>query len=159
MSTKGRYFAMFSLLSILILSACIKQDDGFEYERVFVSFSQKGGQVPSDQYFSEYALNGTAITYSRAYANGTVSYFRTGNVSADDARRVGKYVVDAGIFGMASKLTLGADGSERPSATLQVSIDGRNKTVTMSPYMEEYAPGNVQKLVFELKALAQGLQS
>ena len=48
--------------------------------------------------------------------------------------------------------------SDKPTARLRVVIDGRNKTVEFKPLVEDYLPGNLQKIISEVKRMTQHLQ-
>ena len=45
-----------------------------------------------------------------------------------------------------------------PTAELIVSIDGENKTIHFKPLVEDQLPGNIQKIISEIKRLTQELQ-
>ena len=150
-----------AVLLVCLSLGCLKQGSDFSYKRVFVGYAVSGGPVTPQDYTTEYLLNNTHFSFSHRYSNGTVSFYRNRSVSADEFARVGKVVVDNGILGMSTRYSPVSDAlvDDKAEATLSVNIDGKNKTVVVKPYIEEYAPGNLQKVVFELKSLAQDIQS
>ena len=140
---------------ILALGCLTPSGMRFEYRSVYVKYTIVGGPVMPEQFTTEYFVNNTYVSYMRAYPNGTASKFREGSANMDDARALGETIVSAGVFGMSSeyrpKVALSGD---EPNAVLFVSIDGRNKTVALRPYIEEFVPGNLQRIIFGVKNLA-----
>jgi hypothetical protein len=144
-----------ALILALLVAGCTRH--GYDYKSVYVEYEVAGGIVPEDQFYKRYTVNGTEVTFSRGYLNGTVSYVRTQNISKADYEGLGKTVVDSGLFGMNGNFTKADAGDpEKPTATITVVIDGKNKTMVFEPYVEEFMPGNVQKVIFEIRRLAQG---
>ena len=149
------------LVLLLAVSGCARRDTAFKYEHVYAMYAITGGVVSDDSYHREYIVNDTMVSCVRKYANGSVSFAKSATISVNESKRMGENIVDAGVYGMLDRYTPSnaAAGSERAEAVLFVSIDGRNKTVTMKPFVEDYMSGNLQKAVIEVKMLTQAVQA
>jgi len=148
------------LIAALLLSGCMGQSTTkSDYDRVYIGYTVAGGPTPKERHTTEHVINNTAISYTTRYSNGTVSYRKTGEITLYEYRQIGKNVAETGVYGMLDRYTpAAAQTGDTSSATLLVSIDGRNKTVEMKPYVEEYLPGNIQKIISEVKHVTQSLQ-
>jgi hypothetical protein len=132
----------------------------FEYKEVYVKYTIAGGPVMPEQFLTEYVVNNTYVSYRRAYPNGTSSRFKEGIVGMDETRRLGETIVAAGVYGMSNEFTpKTVIVGDEPNAVLNVIIDGRNKSIALKPYIEDFVPGNIQRVLFEVKNLAVKLQN
>ncbi len=147
------------LFMLILLAGCASKQMSFDYSSVYVRYVVRGGVVPDDRFSVEYVVSNTSVFFARRFANGSDSYSKSANISVEDYHKLGKYIVDAGVFGMLDVYTpsFSSQMSDRPNAELFVNIGGRNKTVVMRPFVEEYLPGNLQLTISEVKRFAQGV--
>ncbi|MFH0862300.1 MAG: hypothetical protein V1875_04640 [Candidatus Altiarchaeota archaeon] len=148
------------LVLVLAVSGCERRELTYDYDTVFVRYEVRGGLVPEDRYSTEHVIDNSTVTFTRRYVNGTVSYTRSSNISKEEYVRLGTRVVDAGLFGMLDvyRPSYSSQLADRPQAEIYVNIGGRNKTVRMKPFVEEYMPGNLQMTISEIKRHTQTLQ-
>jgi hypothetical protein len=135
----------------MVLCACVKQ--GFEYKTVYVKYTIIGGAVAQDRYFLEYIVNNTEVSVTRKTPEGKVSFNRKSQITQEQMKRLGESVVEARVFDMLQRYSPATtDPESKPTATLYVAIDSKNKTVIFRPYLEDYLPGNMQKVLFEIRS-------
>ena len=145
-------------LIIIIFLGCIKTSEKFTYDDVYVKFSIFGGSSASDWHRTEYILENNKISYIQIFKNGTVYYSDSGSVTDDEFKQLGREYVSLGIFKMQDRFERTDLMGPYPDAVLNVSIDGKRKNILIQPYTEDFSSGSIQKMVFNLKRLAQNLQ-
>jgi hypothetical protein len=149
------------LLAVILLCGCIRQSDtDFDYDSVYIGYTVVGGPVPYDQHTTEHVIDNTEISYTRKYVNGTISYQKNGKITPEEYQKVGREIAETGVYGMLDEYTpsSGVYSRNNPTATLRVNIDGNNKTILMKPFVEDYVPGNIQKIIFAVRHVTQELQ-
>jgi hypothetical protein len=150
----------FILLALVVMAAgCMKDNFTFDYNTVYVRYTVAGGLVPPEEHTKVYLVDNERIYYTKAYRNGSVTYSKTGSVTPDEYKALGRGITEAGVYGMLDRYNRStSDQGEKPTAELYIIIDGRNKTITLNPYVEEFAPGNIAKATSDVKRLTQKLQ-
>ncbi|MFH1055552.1 MAG: hypothetical protein V1744_05615 [Candidatus Altiarchaeota archaeon] len=151
------------VLVVVLLAGCVTPRSGglnFKYGSVYVRYGGWGGPVPAEQYLTEYVVNNTVASYRTAYSNGSTSFYREGTVDWEKSRKLGEDVVAAGVYGMLEEYNPSSsmNPEDKPTAVFFVSIDGRNKSVLMKPYVEEYAPGSIVKIISRMRGDMQWLR-
>ncbi len=144
----------------LSIAGCIMQSNEVKGELVKVTYSVWGGIVSEENYRTIYEIDNNQVSFTKMTRNGSVSYHSNTSITDEEYKRIGLNIVDAGIFNMLDEYNGTAadykDGTA--SALIEVDIDGKTKSVRINPYVEKYAPGNVQKILFEVKRVTQGIQ-
>ncbi len=145
---------------ILLLSGCLQSGTNQSYDDVYVSYTITGGAVAADRHTTEYVVNNTVVSYRRLYPDGRVAYEKSASIDEERYRRFGKEVVELGVYGLLDEYSTASPvySEHQPAATLEVSIDGKDKTILLKPYVEEHAPGGVQKIIFEVRDMTSGIQ-
>ena len=143
-----------------MFSGCISGERNFKYDNVMVKYTIFGGSFSENQYETEYLLKNTYVSITKRYQNKTISYHSNTTINEEKYREIGKKVVDSSIYDMLDEYR-GSQTNfmEKPAtAVITVEIDDKIKKITIKPYEEEYAPGNIQKVLFELKRITQYIQ-
>lgn len=146
-------------LAVILVLGCVKGGPRYTYEDVYVSYIVESTPKATGWRIAEYMIKDNYMEYRLIGWKDEVIMSGKGNISSQESINLGKTIVDSGFYGLADDMISRTSGitEEEAMAALSVDIDGYNKTVVIKPYEEQYVSGNIRKIVFEVKRLAQNL--
>lgn len=147
------------ILLALLVCGCTLAKKGHTYDVVDVHYAVVGGQKVSGYHSVEYLIKNNNVRYIAKDGEGAIVKNKSGQISDAAYKALGKTIVETGFFGLQGNLTRPNYGDPDPAVgVFSVRIDDEDHVVRIEPYDEQYQSGNINKIVFMIKRLTQGLQ-
>jgi len=138
-----------------LVLGCVKGGPKYTYDDVNILINIESTPKQSNWHISEYKIENTEISFKKIGYDGVIIDQKKGKITENQVKDIGKKIVDAGIFELANNQISKTSGlpEEETMAVFKIKIDKYNKTISIKPYNEQYAPGNLRRVIAEVKGL------